>query len=564
MAFDGCFFHMMIPELSICEGSFVDKIFQPSRDELVFLLRTKQGSRRLFISARPGAARMQFTSSAPENPPTPPMFCMLLRKHLGSARLINIEQPELERVAVLRFSCLSEMGDRVNPKLVVEMIGSSPNLILIGDDGRILDCIRRSDIENPSARLLQPGATYTLPEATLKLNPLTETADKLMLACLELPEQTISSAIVSKISGVSPQTAKRIATMAEIDPNRAVSSLGGWEDKLRNAFKEFQSILKTKSGKPLLIEKDFTFLDLSDSAGKVFDTYSELLDNFYLERERLERTASLSRDLLKLVVNLEKRSNRKLQLRLSELEQCKDRENLRLFGELLKANLHSIRPGSTFAEVLNYYDPELSTIKIPLSPALSPAANATKYFKEYKKACSAEQTLGHLIAENREELIYLESVFDALSRADSPALLDDIRAELTALGYLRKPANIKSKKAATKPLTLISPAGFTVSVGRNNTQNDNITTRLSDKCDLWFHTKNIPGSHVVIHTLGNPVPDEDILFAATVAAKHSKAASSGKVPVDYTEIKNVKKPAGSKPGMVIYKHNFTIFVNPTL
>ena len=558
MAFDGCFLHKITEELSSFSGGFVDKIHQPSRDELVFVLRTKQGAKRLLISANHQNPRIQITENIPENPATPPMFCMLLRKHIGSGVLQSVTQPSLERVAVLEFSASNEMGDRVTKKLIAEFIGTSPNIILTNENGKIIDALRKSDIENEKARLIQPGAAYILPNSD-KLSVLESSNETVVKYLKKQSGKTLQNALVSVLLGVSPKTARALCSVSSLNPDSEIENIQ--DCQAEKIIGNLRRVLSDKSA-PHIAEKDFCFFGAQGFSAFEGDL-SQLLDFFYAEKDKAARLLTKSRDLIKLTANLIKRSEKKLNLRYSEAEKCRDRETLRLYGELIKANLHSIKAGSAFAEVCNYYDENLATIKIPLDVALSPAANAAKYFKDYKKACTAEQMIEGLINENKTELEYLESVYESLVLADSIAILDSVREELVGSGYLKQSKTAPRKN--TKPASIetrLSPSGFKVYIGRNNIQNDYLTTKLAVKTDIWFHTKNIPGSHVVIETKGQDVPDRDLLFAATLAAKYSRAANSSKVPVDYTEIKNVKKPSGAKPGMVIYKTNSTILANP--
>ncbi len=565
MAFDGCFLHKIIYELSFCEGSFVDKIHQPSKDELVFLLRTSQGAKRLFISARQGSARIQITGNAPENPAVPPMFCMLLRKHLGSSVLLSITQPDLERVAVLEFSATNEMGDKVRRQIVAEFIGTNPNIILIDENGKIIDCLRRSDIEKASARILQPGAIYKFPSGTSKYSVLSNEITAVANVIAEQRAVSVADAFIKTVSGVSPKTVRCLLDVVKINADEPIDTIA--RPKIESALCALKENLSKGCASGLLDDKgnlcDFSFF-VGGGYVAADCSYNELLDRYYTEREQLLRIYNKAHDLVRLVSNLKKRGEKKLALRLNELNDCRDRETLRIYGELIKANLHAIPAGSSEAVVCNYYDENMANIKIPLDKALSPAANAAKYFKEYKKACTAEQLLSKLIKQNEDELAYLDSVSDALERADRLSLLDDIRDELILSGYL-KPLTSKGSQKKPKKFQIesrISPSGLTVRIGKNNIQNDQLTLRMSEKNDLWFHAKNIPGSHVVISTAGRNVTNEDIVFAAILAAKNSKAASATKVAVDYTAIKNVKKPTGAKPGMVIYKTNQTVLVDP--
>lgn len=553
MAFDGAFLYKIIEELKIAIDSHVDKIYQPSRDELVFLLRKKGFVKRLLITTKQGSARIHFTENKYENPIVPPNFCMLLRKHLSSAKLIDIKQPSLERVAELCFSATNEMGDIVFLTLTVELIGNQANVILIKGE-KILDALKHSDVET-AKRLILPGATYEYPQSLKKTNPLTTD----MTEFLSENHFDISKALLNNIEGFSPLVCREIDYKSK-------------KDTLKSSFSSILEDIKINTKPVLVLNPNKTALDYSyteinqygsDYENKLFDSFSILLDTFYTEKDIVSRINSAAHDIIKLVNNLIIRTQKKLALRLVELEKCKDREVLRIYGELIKANLHLINNGSSFAEVTNYYDENLDTVKIPLNPALSPSKNADKYFKDYKKTYTAEQTLSALTEQDKAELLYFESVLDNISRSKTLADIAEIRAELGEAGYLKAINQPKSKKNTTPSITEEkSIEGYRILIGKNNIQNDYITTRLSSKKDLWFHTKNIPGSHVVIMCDGEEVSDETILFAATLAAKNSKAANSTNVPVDYTPIKFVKKPVGAKPGMVIYTTNKTVFVTP--
>ena len=548
MAFDGAFLHKTLEELKQALGSHVDKIYQPSREELVFTLRKKGFTERLLITVKSGNARLHFTSNKYENPETPPMFCMLMRKYLNAAKLVDIIQPSLERVAVLVFSCSNEMGDIVEIKLVCELIGNKSNIILVNENGRIIESLRHSDIEI-GGRLILPNAVYEYPEKPEKLNPLTTDADLLF-------KETQNSSFLKVIDGFSPLICREI------------------EDSENPKESFFQIINDLKNNiNPVLIYDDkdipfdFTYTDISQYPQsykiKKFNTFSELLDSFYTEKETVSRINTAARDIIKLVNNLKNRTEKKLALRLIDLEKCKDRENLRIYGELIKANLYSIKNGSNFAEVVNYYDSELNTIKIPLNPAISPSANANKYFKDYKKTYNAEQTLTLLTGKDKEELVYFDAVLDSINRCTTLSDLQEIREELAETGYIKQTQTKKKKNTVSAFKEYESKEGYKILVGKNNKQNDLLTTQIASKQDLWFHTKDIAGSHVIVMCGGQAVSDETVLKAALLAAKNSKAANSSKVAVDYTPIKFVKKPNGAKPGMVIYTTNKTIFVNPT-
>lgn len=568
MPLDGIFLHHLTKELQTCVGCRADKIHQPTRDELVLLLRSADFSGRLLISARSGSARLHITKDNPENPAEPPSFCKLLRRHLSSAKITAVEQYGLDRIVIIRFMTYNEMGDTVYPFLAVELITGRANLILCDEKGRIYDALHRSDIES-SARLIQPGATYTYPEKETKLNPFTESAEKIRDAILG-SEKPLGSVFTSVIDGVSPLISRELANKIPSDPDapaRALSDEG--VSALYRAIEEFK--INISAPCPCLLEdqdgpKDFSFTPISQYGDTLSCTreegFSLLLDRFYSKRDHAARIKAMAQDIFKLLNNIRGRISRKLAYRLSDLEKCKNREQYRIYGELLKANLYMIEKGATVARVQNYYDENLAFIEIPLDPALSPAANAAKYFKEYKKTYTAEQTLKELTAQDEKELIYIDSVLDALSRASSAAELSEIREELCDAGYIFRPRQTKKRPALLGPKEFTTKTGFKILVGRNNRENDMLTTKAASKQDLWFHTKNIPGSHVILFTEGKEVDEQSIMYAARLAATHSKASSGDNVPVDFTEVRNVKKPAGAKPGMVIYTTNKTIYAKP--
>ena len=568
MAFDGGFLHNVTSELSQAIDCHVDKIYQPARDVLVLLLRKKGFARRLVLSAVSGTARVHFTEQKYDNPETPPMFCMLARKIFSSAKLISVEQKGLERVIEFTFSATNEMGDRVSPKIVCELITGSSNIILVGDDGKIYDAIHRSDIEK-SDRLIISGATYHYPEGQNKINILKCDIESVLKEVLSHKTELLSSSLLKTLEGVSPLVCREIAVCAfgedvTVESIKETSSLN---DALKTLKENILSGKFVMLYKPDNTPADFCYMPITQYGGfytsKQFGAPSELLDSFYFERENAARIHKASSDVTKLLSNLTTRARRRMAIRQKELQKSRDREDLRIKGELIKANLYAITPGSAIATVQNYYDENLSLIEIPLDPALSPGQNATKYFKDYKKSCSAVQSLGALIESDVQEIEYLESVSESLSRCKTLADLAEIREELSLAGYVKQTTKKQPRKKAQPQLDeYTSIEGYRILVGKNNLQNDYITCTLANKGDMWFHTKNIHGSHVVVFCGGNELSDETIRFAARLAAKNSKASTSSNVPVDYTSIKHVKKPNGAKAGMVIYTTNKTIFVTP--
>lgn len=567
MAFDGVFTYKTAAELNEARLSHIDKIYQPSRDELVFLLRKKGFAGRLLISAKSGAARVQFTEQKYENPAVPPMFCMLVRKHFSSAKFLGAEILGLERLIELKFEATNEMGDLVNIAIVCELIGNQSNIILVDQEGRIIDAVRRSDIET-ARRIIQPGAIYEYPEPQGKLNILTTDADEITLKILNLRELPLSRALLDTLDGLSPLICRELAfricggdePVLNIDATVLSRELGRFKTELLGSCKP--SLLLKPDGTPT----DFSYMPIMQYEGaytiKEYPTLASLLDAYYSEREHSERIRRGAADIIKLVDNLIARARKRLMIRQEELRACGDREKLRIYGELIKANLHLIENGSRRAVVQNFYDENLGLIEIPLDPALSPSANATKYFKEYKKSHTAEQTLSVLIEKDTLEIEYLESVADSITRCKTVADIAEIRQELSDAGYIRCVNTKRKKETVSAPKEIQSAEGYRILIGKNNTQNDYITTRLASKGDLWFHVKGAAGSHVVVMCSGKEVSDDTVMLAARLAAENSKAASSANVPVDYTPIKFVKKPNGAKPGMVIYTTNKTVFVTP--
>ena len=559
MAFDGGFLKKTVAELKEAIDCHIDKIYQPTRDELVFLLRKKGFVKRLLVTVKNGSARINFTENKYENPDVPPNFCMLLRKYLSSARLTDITQSGLERVTELVFSATNELGDTVKLSLVCELIGNQANVILLREDRTIIDALRHSDVET-AQRYILPGAVYEYPKKLEKLDPfkidIKAFSDELLKTEGELWKN-----IINRLDGFSPLVCREIEHRVNC------------KEQLYDVLCDVLSYLTTKSKAVMIMKPDgtpleFSYIDINqygvEYKKREFNSFSELLDAFYTEKDTAARIASSAHDIIRLVNNLKSRTEKKLALRLNELKQCENRETFRIYGELLKANLYRIENGSKFAVVSNYYDENMADVKIPLNPALSPAKNAEKYFKDYKKTYTAEQTLTALTEQDRQELVYFDSVLDSISRSVTLAEISEIREELADAGYLRKAVAGKKKKQQNSALKEeISREGYRILIGKNNTQNDLITTRMAAKNDLWFHVKNIPGSHVVVFCEGGAVSEETVLKVARLAAQNSKAATSSQVPVDYTYIKNVKKPNGAKPGMVIYTTNKTVYVNPS-
>lgn len=577
MALDGIFLHHITSELKeILKDGRVSQIYQPNRDELSMVFRTFEGTKRLLISTRANSPRINICSSIPENPPTPTMLCMLLRKRLSGAKLKEITQPSLDRTIFLDFVSVNELGDKVNLRLVVEIMGKHSNVILTDDRGVIIDALKRVDLTMSSQRLVLPNIKYDLPPAQDKLNILEHTPDEIIKRINEeLPEMPLNKALLNTLQGVSPIICRELESITAKGSQISNKELGVSEKMV--LFNELENLKKTaenSSGKPYMVIRtgenkpfDVSFLPITQygesAVIKEYKSFSELLDSFYFERDNADRMKVKSQDLHKTLSNIIERISKKINIQQTELEKCKDRDILRIKGDLLQANLYRIPKGASSVKVENFYD-ENKIIEIKLNPAISPANNVQKYYKNYRKAKTAETMLTKQIKNGKEELVYLESVSDTLDRAESEKDLSQIRLELSEQGYIKTQREKQKPPQALPPVEYFTSDGFKILVGRNNKQNDKLTLKTARKTDLWFHTKDIHGSHTILVLDGKEPTETAIKEAAQIAAYHSKAKNSNNVPVDYTQVKNVNKPNGAKPGMVIYLTNKTAYVTPAI
>ena len=575
MALDGAFLACLRQELTdTLQDARIDKIHQPGREELVIALRWKGGAEKLYLSAGANSPRLHFTTQTLENPAQPPMFCMLLRKRLTGGRLVAIRQEGWERALYLDFDCINELGDPVRLTLAVEIMGRHSNIILIGQDGIIIDAIKRVDPAMSSVRPILPGLRYEVPPPAEGLDLSACTPEAVVAAIRDGKDCPLSRAIQHTVTGLSPLSCREIAYRATAGEDLPVSALTEreWEKLTDCLTRTRNAVLCGERRVPYLLIKpdgtpqEFSFQPIIQYGptvrGQEWESFSSLLDTFYARRAAAERMKVRSHDLLRVLLNATERVKRKLGNQRQELAAAADRDRMRLYGDLINAGMHLIPVGASSAELINYYDENCATITVPLDPALSAAANAQKYYKDYRKAQTAERILTQRIAEGEQELIYLDSVFDSLSRATSTRELEELRRELEEQGYLKRQRGKQKPPPPMKTLTFRSDDGFTILVGRNNLENDRLTLKTAKGYDIWFHTKNIPGSHVIVITEGQTPPDRTLEQAAILAATHSKAADSVQVPVDYVAAKYVKKPSGAKPGMVIYTDNRTAYVNP--
>ena len=541
-------------------GARIDKVQQPERDKIVFSLRGGD-SLRLLVDVGAGSGRIQQTKMSFENPAEPPMFCMLLRKYLTGGRIETIEQPDWERLVLVNITSRNELGDNVDLRLAVELMGRSSNLILIGSDGRIIDCLRRMDYGGDAERRLLPGMIYRLPPKQRK--PLV-----FSLSQAEI-EQTLSASdagksadkrIMDSFSGLSPLVCRELACRCGDNPALVPEAIEAFIESVR--AEELTPILFTEDGKP----KEFSFMQLRQYSGiyqsQTLDSFSELLDAYYSKRDILERRRRRSKELSHHVKTAHDRIARKLAVQKQELEKCSERDEIRRNAELLTANLYRVRKGDASITVEDYYEPECPQRTIKLNPLKTPQANAAAMFKEYNKLKTAEQYLTSLISEGERQLEYLSSVLDETNRAETEDDLAEIKAELVGTGYIKKQRGAKERKHKKQgPMRFMSSDGFEILVGRSNSQNDELTTKTARRTDIWLHTKTVHGSHVIIFCDGLTPPEQTIEEAARLAVFYSQARDGGKTLVDYTMVRNVRKPSGSLPGKVIYSDYSTLSVS---
>lgn len=573
MALDGITLYFTARELrEKLTGARVEKISQPSRLELVLNMRTRNGPYKLLFSAEPSSARVHITEFGIENPSKPPMLCMLLRKKLTGAVLRGIRQSGLDRILFFDFDAFSEIGDRVRLSLCAELMAQHGNIILMDGDGRIIDAVKRVDSAKSSARRILPSFPYVLPPQPDKLDIRFASAEKVESGILTFGDEKLCSALLHSVQGISPVVCRELVFRAFGCDDAPVAELKNEaaSQRFREVLTAFQADLNAGRVCPQALfdteNKPFelSFTDVRQYGGlfvrKRFPTFCKLLDAFYFERGRAVRMRAKARDLFKILSNATGRISKKINIRRGELDRCADRERLRTCAELIAANQYRLKGGAAFYEVENYYDNN-SLLHIPVDPALSPAKNSQRYYREYKRASAAEKVLEGLIEEGRRELEYIETVRDALERADSEAELTELRDELMRGGYIKKRADIKSCPAkALPPLAYRTSEGFAVLVGRNNLQNDRLTFKTAKNYDLWFHVQGLAGSHAVMLCEKRPFTELAVSEAAIIAACNSSAGENTKVPVDYTLVKNVKKPPGAPPGKVIYNTYGTIYV----
>lgn len=574
MAFDGITVSALISEIKDkITGGRIDKIYQPENDEIILSIRSFGKAYKLLLTANPSNPKFHFTSESKDNPLNPPLFCMVMRKHLQSGKIIAIDQPDFDRIVNIYVESMNELGDYSVKKLIFEIMGRHSNIILTDDNNIILDCIKHITHDKSSVREVLPGKEYIMPPAQNKYNTLKLNKDNFFKAFNNSLTKKAQSMIYQSYTGISPVIASEICIRAGIDASDFCESLDtAGQEALFNSFSDFISDIKSEKYNPQLISDnsgkviDFSPVNMIQFSGyniKNYTSVSELIEDFYRSRDFVYRMNQKTQDLKKLVSQNIERCIRKKELQLKTLKEIENRDTLRLFGELITANIYSIKKGMTTAELPNFYSENYETVSIPLDGNKTPSENAQKYFKAYNKAKRTFDALQEQILSNNDELEYLEGVLTSVGNCTNEQDIKEIRQELRDNGYIKKIKGSKGKTSQkkSKPLHFISSDGYDIYVGKNNYQNDELTLKFAKPKDIWLHTKKIPGSHVIVVYKGETFPDTTLTEAAMLAAYYSKAQGSPMVPVDYTEKKNVKKPNGAKPGMVIYETNKTAYVD---
>ncbi len=573
MAFDACMMRAVISEFrSEFPEAKIEKVLQPQNDEIDLIVHHGRRSRRLVFNVGPNAPRLQLSDTAKENPLKAPMLCMLLRKYFTGARITSVEQLGFDRIAVFSVSCYDEMGFPTEKRIICEIMGKYANLIVTDKDLKVLTAMKLIDFSASTVRQVLPGLKYQVPAMQDKLLPLELDRDVFFTRLASFPpEKSVEKFITSTYSGIATQIAHELAYRAtggidtpicECDTDRLYDVFSSWQRLLINE-EYLPTVAVDSTGRPI----DYSYMDITYLGDAVtvrhFDTFSALLDMYFLERDRLEKIHQRGRDLVVLLNNAIARTERKLAIQRESLLDSERGEEYRRKGDLIIANIYRLKKGMTSFSAADYYDESCPEVSIELDSRLSPSDNAQRYYKLYNKAKTAREVLADQIGIWERELVYLDTVRTFLTGAETEDDLAEIRDELYRSGYSSKLKGYKPpKQIKSRPITLTTVGGYRLLVGKNNVQNDQLTMKTAAKDDLWFHTKDIPGSHVIMVTGGAEPSEADYTEAASIAAYYSKASASDNVAVDYTRVKNIKKPQGSKPGFVIYKTNYTAYVTP--
>lgn len=575
MPFDGSVVNSVVYELNekLIDGK-IDKIYQPEKDELLISIRSFKDTFRLLLSASSTYPRVHLTGENKSNPAVPPSFCMLLRKHLLGGRIVSISQPGFERIMEIDIDSADELGYSTHKTLIAEIMGRHSNIIFIDrPTGRIIDSIKRVSFEISSVREILPGGIYEYPPSGGKSNPLAASMDSFLEAAGKIPGSIKAEKfLINTYNGISPAVARNICLEASLDSDGDIRQFSGEQmRKLYAAFSRFQAAILQASFKPNIVYRDgkaadFSCFKLSIYKGyetQEFSSISEAVERFYHEKDLKDRIKQKSGDIHKVITNRLERCYKKLEVLNGELQDAADSEKYKIYGDLIMSNIYELRKGEDKARLANFYSPEGEILEIPMDTRLSPSANAQKYYKQYNKSKKAVNMISAQLKENMQEIMYLETLLDNLDKCTEELELEEIRNELAEQGYIKARKTVKNKQSKiSRPMRFVSSSGFEIYVGKNNTQNDYLTLKFAAGRDIWLHTKDIPGSHVIIKAEDREVDDATLEEAANLAAYYSKGRMSSKVPVDYTMRKNVKKPGGAKPGMVIYDNFFTMYITP--
>ena len=568
MAFDGITVAALVHELKEnLVGGRINKIAQPEADELLLTIKTPNGQKRLYISASASLPLIYLTDENKPSPMTAPNFCMLLRKHIGNGRIVDISQPKLERIIHLDIEHLDELGDLCCKKMIIEIMGKHSNIIFCDNNGRIIDSIKHVPAHMSSVREVLPGREYFIPDTMEKLDPLT-VSDTEFTEVLKAKPMPVAKAIYTSFTGISPVVAEEICHLSGIDSRMGAGDLS--EDILLHLYRQFTYYMddvKACNFTPVIYydgetPKEFAALALSHFEkydAEDFSSVSVILSSYYATKNTLTRIRQKGADLRHVVQTSLERSRKKYDLQIRQLKDTENREKFRIYGELINTYGYGLSEGSKELECLNYYTNE--EIKIPLDPVLSPQENSQKYFAKYNKQKRTYEALSELIKETAEDIEYLESISNSLDIALSEADLAEIKEELIQTGYIRRKFTKKKVKFTNKPLHFISSDGYHMYVGKNNLQNEELTFHFATGNDWWFHAKGAAGSHVIVKTNGDELPDATFEEAGRLAAHYSKNRGNDKVEIDYIQKKHVKKPNGGKPGFVVYYTNYSLMID---
>ncbi len=568
MALDGITIAAVTHELSqALSGGRIAKIAQPEPDELLLTIKSPAGQKRLYISASASLPLIYLTDENKPSPMTAPNFCMLLRKHIGNGKILTVSQPTLERIICLDIEHLDEMGDLCQKKLIIEIMGKHSNIIFCDSNGTIIDSIKHVSAQMSSVREVLPGRTYFIPDTQSKSDPLTVSPQDFTEALLSKPS-VLGKAIYTSFTGISPVVAEEICYLAGIESGMTAKDLS--EDMLLHLYRQFSYYLEnvhTGSFCPVIYydgnaPKEFSALPLSHFSGytgKTFDSISQVLSTYYAVKNTQTRIRQKSTDLRHVVQTSLERNRKKYELQSRQIKDTENRDKYKIYGELINTYGYNLAPGSKELVCLNYYTNE--EITIPLDPTKTPQENSQKYFAKYNKQKRTFEALTELIKETAGDIEYLETISNSLDIALSEADLAQIKEELIQSGYIRRKYSKKKVKITSKPLHYISSDGYHMYVGKNNLQNDELTFSFANGNDWWFHAKQAPGSHVIVKTNGDELPDRTFEEAGRLAAYYSKKQGSDKVEIDYVEKKHVKKPNGAKPGFVVYYTNYSLVID---